>query len=115
MKSTSQAIRLRIIDILYASNASHLGSNMSMVEILLSIYSMCDIEKIKNKELDRSRVFVSKGHSAAATYAVMEHYELIDTKQLDTYHKNGSIFTGHVNHLVTVSSIQQALLGMESM
>ena len=91
MDTISKKIRRRILNLLYKSRASHLGSNMSMVEILLAIYSEVDLEKIKNNDPKRDRIFVSKGHSAAATYTVMEHYGLITPSDLDGYHSNGSI------------------------
>ena len=55
-------IRLKIIELLYKAGASHLGSNMSVIEILISMYSLVDIEKIKQNKNDRSRIIVSKGH-----------------------------------------------------
>ena len=111
MDTISKKIRRRILNLLYKSRASHLGSNMSMVEILLAIYSEVDLEKIKNNDPKRDRIFVSKGHSAAATYTVMEHYGLITPSDLDGYHSNGSIFTGHVNHMVDCVEHSTGALG----
>jgi len=53
-------IRLKILSLLYNTKASHLGSNMSVVEILTAIYSLVDIDKIKINSPDRSRIFVNK-------------------------------------------------------
>ena len=67
-------VRKTIIEILYNSKASHLGTNMSAVESLISMYSSIDVEKIISNSNDRSRVFVSKGHCSAATCAVLYHF-----------------------------------------
>ena len=85
---------------LHRSNASHLGSNMSAIEILIAVYGSVDCIKIRNRASDRSRILVSKGHCAAATYAVMAHHGILPMALLDTYHSDGSLLTGHVNHKV---------------
>lgn len=85
---------------LYRAGASHLGSNMSAVEILIAIYSSVDCFKIQNQSPDRSRILISKGHCAAATYAVMAHFGILPMSMLETYHSEGSYLTGHVNHTV---------------
>ena len=96
------AVKLRksVLDMLYRAKASHLGSNMSAIEILMAIYTSVDCTKIRNNEPDRSRVLVSKGHCAAATYATMAAFGIIPSSALETYHLNGSTLTGHVNHMV---------------
>jgi len=45
-------IRLKILKLLYKSKASHLGFNVSVVEILTAIYSLLDVEKIKINPFD---------------------------------------------------------------
>jgi transketolase len=99
--SKANAVRKSILKMLHYGGASHLGSSMSMVEMLLAVYQACDLEKIRNKTLDRDRVIVSKGHCASAVYAAMAHSGLIDLALLDTYHHDGSLLAGHVSHGVT--------------
>ena len=94
------SIRKKILSMLYQAGASHLGSNMSVVEILISIFASIDCTKITENSEVRSRVFVSKGHCAAATYSVMAHFGIIPIELLDNYHKNNSLLTGHVSHKV---------------
>jgi transketolase len=93
-------VRKTILEMLYRGQASHLGTNMSAVEILISIYRSVDITRIQQKENNRSRVLISKGHCAAATYATMAHFGLIGFEELQSYHKNGSLLAGHVSHAV---------------
>lgn len=71
MKEICKIIRGKILDAIYNSKASHIGSSMSVVEILTAVYESIDCKKILNRDKFRSRVFVSKGHAAAATYATM--------------------------------------------
>ena len=51
----SKSIRLTNLEILKSYKASQLGSNMSVVEILISIYSSMEIDLLKNKHLYRDR------------------------------------------------------------
>ena len=94
----SRRIRRRVLERLHAAGASHLGTNMSMVEILTAIYSVIDTDRIAAGRRDRDRVIISKGHAAAATYATLEEYGLMESELLDTYHRSGSVLTGHVSH-----------------
>lgn len=91
-------VRQRILKMLYEGGASHLGPAMSMVEMLLAVYGVCQLEKIRQGAADRDRVIVSKGHCASAVYAVMAEMGLIEKKILATYHQNGSMLAGHVSH-----------------
>lgn len=92
--------RKTVLSMLYRGQASHLGTSMSVIEMLIAIYSSVDLDKIRAKSPDRSRVIVSKGHSAAATYGVMAHFGLIGFDTIETYHRDDSLLSGHVSHAV---------------
>lgn len=93
-------VRRTVLKMLYRGGASHLGSNMSAIEMLVAMYSTVDCDLIRQAEPGRDRILVSKGHCAAATYAVMAHNGIIPMQLLDTYHKDGSVLAGHVSHAV---------------
>jgi transketolase len=93
-------VRRSVLTMLHRAKASHLGSNMSAIEMLVAIYGSVDCAKIRDQAPDRSRVLISKGHCAATTYAVMAHFGILPMPLLDTYHLDGSLLTGHVNHSV---------------
>lgn len=94
------AVRQTVLTMLHRGKASHLGSNMSAIEMLIAMYGSVDCKKIKDNASDRSRILVSKGHCAAATYATLAHYGILPMAELDTYHKDGSVLAGHVSHEV---------------
>ena len=50
MDKICKSIRLKTLDVLYKSQASHLGTSMSCVEILVAIYSLLDCDKIISKK-----------------------------------------------------------------
>jgi transketolase len=94
------AVRRTVLGMLHRARASHLGSNMSVVEMLIAMYGAVVCEDIRDHDRDRSRIVVSKGHCAAATYATMAHYGIIPFDFLDTYHLDRSLLAGHVSHAV---------------
>ncbi len=100
MKVNPIAVRQSVLTMLYQGKASHLGSNMSAIEMLVAMYSSVDCKKIQENAKDRSRILVSKGHCAAATYATMAHFGILPMAALETYHKDGSVLAGHVSHEV---------------
>jgi transketolase len=95
---SAKEVRESILKMLYQGKASHLGSCMSVVEMLIAMYSAVDCSKILTNSPDRSRVFVSKGHCAAATYATMAHFGIFPLSDLSNYHLEGSLMAGHVSH-----------------
>jgi len=107
----SLSSRKNILKIIHASKASHLGSSMSIVEILVSMYAVSNTTKILAGDKDRDRVIVSKGHAAAATYAVMHEFGLMTEEMLLTYHQKGSMLQGHVSHGVKYVEHSTGALG----
>jgi len=93
-------VRKSMLQMLYKAGASHLGSGMSAVEILIAMFASVDCTKIISQADDRSRILISKGHCASATYATMAHFGIIPFAMLETYHQNDSILAGHVSHEV---------------
>lgn len=84
---------------------------MSVIEMLTAMYRVTDLDKIRSHAPDRARIIVSKGHSAAGTYAVMAEFGLIDREMIGSYHSDGSILAGHVSHAVPCVEHSTGALG----
>lgn len=93
-------VRRTVLGMLHKAKASHLGTSMSLVEMLVAAYASVDVDKIRTGAPDRSRIVVSKGHGAAATYATLHHYGLLGRNAIETYHSDDSVLAGHVCHAV---------------
>jgi transketolase len=100
LSARSKQTRRLILDAVSRSNAAHIASCFSVVEILSAVFRNADIEKIRALSPDRDRIILSKGHAAAALYATMYQFGLMDKADFDTYHSNGSLLGGHVSHFV---------------
>lgn len=96
--TAATAIRKTVLTMLYKAEAGHLGCNMSVIEMLMAMYESVDVDKIKAGAPDRDRIIVSKGHCAAATYAVMNNYGIISDELIDGYHLDGSVLARCVSH-----------------
>lgn len=93
---TAQKIRELCLEMIYRSQSSHLGTNLSIADILAVLYGR--ILRIKPKEptwRNRDRFILSKGHGAAALYAVLALHGFFPLRWLETYCKNGGKLAGH--------------------
>lgn len=89
--------RREILKMTSAAGASHVGSALSVVDILATLYSgSANISKESAAELDRDIVILSKGHSAAALYAILSLTDFFPQEWLESYCKNGAQLGGHV-------------------
>lgn len=88
--------RISALRMTSAARAAHIGSSLSMIDILAAIY--CGIANLGTGENDPNRdvVLVSKGHAAAGVYAVMAHVGLIPIDWLERYCQDGAELGGHV-------------------
>ena len=72
LDNRSLKLREKIIDCLEGGNCGHIGSAMSLVEILRVLYD--DVVNHRPSDPDwknRDRVILSKGHGCLALYAVL--------------------------------------------
>jgi len=70
-------LRKKILDISHAHQYSHLGSCLSCVDLISTIY---DVKK-KNE-----RFVLSNGHAGIALYAVLEHKKILTRKNISSLH-----------------------------
>lgn len=104
-------VRRRVLEKIYEAGASHLGTSLSVVDVLVGIYGSVDLGKIRDQDTDRDRVILSKGHGAAALYCTLEAFSLLPPSEVNLYHLPGSILTGHVNHKVKAVEHSTGALG----
>lgn len=92
-------VRNHVVDMTSRGGSSHVGSALSIVDILTVLY--CEIMNydVKNPYLkDRDRFILSKGHAGAAVYATLAEAGFFDKSELLNHYQNGSKFSGHVSH-----------------
>ena len=98
IKLDKRSIYLRslIVDCLFGGGRGHMGSAMSLVEILRVLYD--DFLKFNARKPNyskRDRLILSKGHGCLALYAILADKGFFKKKILKTASKFGSILGGH--------------------
>jgi len=86
----SKEIRKKIIELSFFSNSAHLGSSLSCVEILVSIFSSFKKNCI-------NEVIFSKGHASMAYYSTLEYFRLIKPFSVNKYLKSGTDKWAHIS------------------
>lgn len=108
----ARTLRTQTLKMVHKANASHIGSCLSMADILAVLYG--EILKVdpNNPQWDeRDRFILSKGHGAAILYATLAEKGFFPHKWLDNYSQNGSKLTGHVSHYVPGVEVSTGSLG----
>ena len=89
--------RVSTLKMIYASKAAHLGSSLSVIDMISVLFgNVANILKSEPDSLASDQVIVSKGHAAAGTYAVLSHSGFFSNSLLDDYCKDGASLGGHV-------------------
>ncbi len=98
-KTLAWLIRRNGLEMTHISHGSHIGSVLSVAEIIAVLYSsVLNVEPKQPKKPDRDRLILSKGHAGSAVYAALAETGFFPVEQLKTHYANGSILSGHVSH-----------------
>lgn len=97
LKNHASNIRINILNAIYRTKSSHIGSCFSIVEILTVLYfKVMNINPKKTKDENRDIFILSKGHAAVALYAVLAEAGFCESSTLEKYAENGTKLAGHV-------------------
>jgi transketolase len=98
-RDLARRIRQWVLRMTHTAQASHVGTCLSMADVLALLYgSVLRIDQAKPEEPDRDRFILSKGHGAAAAYAVLAERGFFPREWLDTYTRDGTPLAGHISH-----------------
>ncbi len=103
-KNFSFKIRKSILKIANISQCSHLGSNLSIVDILTVLY----LKFIKSK---KNFFILSKGHACLSLYCILKECGFISEKILNSFGKNNSLLMAHASHKVPGVNFSTGSLG----
>ena len=92
-------VRVDVVKMTSRGKSSHVGSAMSIADIMAVLYAKVLHVDPKNPTMpDRDRFILSKGHAGAAVYATLAECGFFSTSVLDTHYQDGSSLSGHVSH-----------------
>jgi len=109
----ARRIRAHTVRMTAAANVSHVGSGLSMADILAVLYDgFLRVDPENPQAADRDRFVLSKGHGAAALYATLAESGFFPVAWLDNFCADGAPLTGHVNsHGVPGVEVSTGALG----
>lgn len=113
LKALSYDIRKHIVDMIIEGKGGHIGGDMSVVDILITLYFKQMNSSPANKEdPNRDRFVMSKGHSVEALYAVLAQKGFFPIqKVINEFSKFGSPFIGHPNNKLPGIEMNSGSLG----
>lgn len=96
LDARSLHLRRLILRGLEGGGGGHIGSSMSLVEILRVLYDdIMNYRVTEPKWPDRDRCILSKGHGCLALYAILADYGFFTTHELDSFTRPGALLGGH--------------------
>ena len=92
-------IRKHAVTMTSLGKSSHIGSILSIADILAVLYkSVLNYNSKDPKWIERDRFILSKGHAGAGVYAALAENGFIPLDKLKTHCQDGSDLSGHVSH-----------------
>jgi len=99
IRDLARAIRAHSLRMVHLAKSSHIGTCLSMADILAVLYGrVLRVVPAQPCWPERDRFILSKGHGAAAMYAALAERGFFSAEWLETYCQDGSKLAGHVVH-----------------
>ncbi|HWD71952.1 MAG TPA: transketolase [Actinomycetota bacterium] len=93
----AMAIRLTILEQAKRAGVGHIGSALSVADIVAALYSG-GMDISDPDAPNRDRLVLSKGHAALALYAALHQRGWLTREELNTYCEDGSLLGVHPEH-----------------
>lgn len=94
----------------HASCIGHIGSALSIVEIVAALWGRV-MKDPGTADENRDRFVLGKGHAALALYSAMRWRGLIDEDAFATYCGDGTLLSGHPEHWLPGIDVSTGSLG----
>jgi transketolase len=108
----ARRIRCRALEMVTRAKASHIGSALSIADIVAVLYGRTlRIDPAAPDNPERDRFILSKGHACVAVYAALAETGFIDPALLQTYGADGSTLMAHISHKVPGAEFSTGALG----
>ncbi len=95
----ARRIRVHAVRMTSSGKSSHVGSILSMADILAVLYGReLRVDPTRPDWPERDRFILSKGHGGAGVYAALAERGFFPLDWLKSHYQNGSVMSGHVSH-----------------
>jgi transketolase len=108
----AKSIRKNALKMVHRAKASHIGSALSITDILAVLYGqVMRFNPVDQYDKSRDRFILSKGHACVAVYSTLAEVGFIPKEQLDTYGDDFSWLMNHISHKVNGVEFSTGSLG----
>ena len=98
-RALARKIRRHVVEMTHRAKASHVGTSLSMAELLAVLYGgVLRVDPSALASPDRDRFVLSKGHGCAGLYAVLAERGFFPPARLGEFYQDGTRMAGHVTH-----------------
>lgn len=105
-------IRRHSLRMVHRARASHIGSALSIADIVGVLYGgILKFDPRNPADPNRDRFILSKGHACVAVYAALAETGFIETELLHTYGDEGAALMNHISHRVPGVEFSSGSLG----
>lgn len=112
MDKLARKIRTHVLKMTNRAKCSHVGSCLSIADILAVLYGeVLNVRPEQPEWKGRDRFILSKGHACAAVYAVLAECGFFPVEWLDRFYQSGSLLSGHTSHYVLGVEVSTGSLG----
>ena len=113
LKAMSYDLRRDVVDMIISGKGGHIGGDMSMMDILVTLYfKVMNISPENQNDPDRDRFILSKGHSVETLYAVLAEKGFFSIDEvISQFSKFGSPYIGHPNNKLPGIEMNSGSLG----
>lgn len=113
LKVKAYDLRKDVVDMILAGKGGHIGGDMSVMEILVTLYfKQMNVSPKNPQDEERDRFVLSKGHSVEAYYAVLAAKGFLDIQDvISNFSKFGSKYIGHPNNKLPGIEMNSGSLG----
>lgn len=111
-RELARAIRRNALEMVHRAKASHIGSALSIADILAVLYGkVMHYDPFAPLSETRDRFILSKGHACVAVYATLAELGFISREELLTYGQDFSWLMNHISHKVPGVEFSTGSLG----
>lgn len=112
LQNLARKIRCHCLDMVKIGKSGHIGSMLSMPELLVVLYEKILNVDPKNPDMpERDRFILSKGHGGAALFAVLAEMGFFPLEWLKRYYVDDGILHGHISHHIPGVELSTGSLG----
>lgn len=99
IRALAMRIRRHVVEMTHRARASHVGTSLSMADLLAVLYGgILRVDPANLGSPNRDRFVLSKGHGCAGLYAALAERGFFSSARLAEFYQDDTAMAGHVTH-----------------